>query len=205
VNADATHELIRRYDAAVHDSQKLDALLNKANTCADVFADSAYRSAEAEARLKARGFRSRIHVRATHNYPLSQRQEQANRKKSQVRVRTEHVFGAQETSAGSRLVRTIGIVRARAKIGSQNVQCPPPRDAGTDDNSMRVKSACAACSGAPGRYRELHRRSDHLPIARQTARPDYHATKTLLFEAPYINCGALEWWKGRPSNFTKTE
>ena len=31
------------------------------------------------------------------------------------------MFGAQETSAGSRLVRTIGIVRARAKIGLQNL------------------------------------------------------------------------------------
>src|SRR5450432_1406210 len=124
VNVDATHKLIRRYDvseAAVHDSQKLEALLNKANTSADVFADSAYRSAETEARLKARGFRSRIHVRATRNHPLSPRQEEANRKKSQVRVRVEHVFGAQETSAGSRLVRTIGIVRARAKIGLQNL------------------------------------------------------------------------------------
>jgi hypothetical protein len=122
--SDAMHKLIRRYDvsdAAVHDSQKLDALLNKANRSADVFADSAYRSAEAEARLKARGFRSRIHVRATRNHPLSQRQEEANRKKSKIRVRIEHVFGAQETSAGSRLVRTIGIVRARAKIGLQNL------------------------------------------------------------------------------------
>ena len=124
VNADAKHKLIRRYevtDAAVHDSQPLDALLDKGNTSVDVFADSAYRSAETEARLKARGFRSRIHVRATRNHPLSQRQEEANRKKSKVRVRIEHVFGAQETSAGSRLVRTIGIVRARAKIGLQNL------------------------------------------------------------------------------------
>jgi transposase, IS5 family len=124
VNADVAHKLIRRYevsDAAVHDSQKLEGLLNKANTSADVFADSAYRSAETEAGLKARGFRSRIHVRATRNHPLSQRQVEANRKKSQVRVRVEHVFGAQETSAGSRLVRTIGIVRARVKIGLQNL------------------------------------------------------------------------------------
>ena len=124
VNADVAHKLIRRYDvsdAAVHDSQKLDGLLNKTNTSAEVFADSAYRSAETEARLKARGFRSRIHVRATRNHPLSQRQVEANRKKSQVRVRVEHVFGAQETSAGSRLVRTIGIVRARVKIGLQNL------------------------------------------------------------------------------------
>ena len=59
VNADAKHKLIRRYDvsdAAVHDSQKLDGLVTKANTSADVFADSAYRSAKTEAGLQARGF-----------------------------------------------------------------------------------------------------------------------------------------------------
>ena len=59
VNADAKHKLIRRYevtDAAVHDSQALDALLTKGNTSSDVFADSAYRSAETEAKLKAPAF-----------------------------------------------------------------------------------------------------------------------------------------------------
>ena len=123
VNADAKHKLIRRYavsDAAVHDSQKLDRLLSKANTSADVFADSAYRSAETETKLKARGFKSRIHVRATRSHPLSNAKQEANRKKSQVRARIEHVFGAQQTSPGGRIVRTIGIVRARAKIGLQN-------------------------------------------------------------------------------------
>jgi IS5 family transposase len=124
VNADAKHKLIRRYevsDAAVHDSQKLDGLLNKGNTSRDVFADSAYRSAEIEATLKARGFKSRIHVRAARSHPLSKTEEEANRKKSRVRVRVEHVFGAQQTSPGGRIVRTIGIVRARAKIGLQNL------------------------------------------------------------------------------------
>src|SRR5258705_839043 len=62
VNADAGHKLIRTYDvtdASVHDSQTLDGLLNKANTSADVYADSAYRSAEIEGKLAAHGFRSR--------------------------------------------------------------------------------------------------------------------------------------------------
>jgi transposase, IS5 family len=62
VNADAEHKLIRRYevtDASVQDSRKFDGLLNKANTSADVYADSAYRSAEIEAKLKARGLRNR--------------------------------------------------------------------------------------------------------------------------------------------------
>ncbi len=124
VNADAKHKLIRRYevsDAAVHDSKKLDGLLNKGNTSRDVFADSAYRSAETEATLKAQGFKSRIHVRAARSHPLSKTEEEANRKKSRVRVRVEHVFGAQQTSPGGRIVRTIGIVRARAKIGLQNL------------------------------------------------------------------------------------
>ena len=124
VNADAKHKLIRRYDvsdASVHDSQKLDGLLNKANTSEEVYADSAYRSAETEAKLKARGFRSRIHRRGSRNHPLSQAQEAANRRKSKVRARVEHIFGAQENAPGGRLVRTIGSVRAKAKIGLQNL------------------------------------------------------------------------------------
>jgi transposase, IS5 family len=124
VNADAKHKLIRHYvvtDAAVHDSQKLEALLSRGNTSNDVFGDSAYRSAEIEAKLKAGGLRSRIHRRARRNHPLSQAQERANRNKSKIRARIEHVFGAQQSAPGGRIVRTIGIVRARAKIGLQNL------------------------------------------------------------------------------------
>ena len=108
-------------DAAEHDSRQLDGLLRRGNTSRDVFGDSAYRSTAAEARLTAQGFRSRIHLRATRGHPLSKARAAANRYvKSRIRARIEHVFGAQETAPGSRLVRTIGIVRARAKIGLQN-------------------------------------------------------------------------------------
>jgi len=123
VNADKTHKLIRDYevtDAAVHDSRVLETLLDKANTNKDVFADSAYRSAEAEEKLAARGFCSRICVRGTRGRPLSKARAAANRAKSRIRARIEHVFGTQETAPGGRLVRTIGIIRARAKIGLQN-------------------------------------------------------------------------------------
>jgi hypothetical protein len=44
-----------------------------------------------------------------------------NRQKRKIRARVEHVFGAQQTSPGGRLVRTIGIMRAKAKIGLQNL------------------------------------------------------------------------------------
>jgi IS5 family transposase len=86
-----------------------------------VYADSAYRSAATEAKLSLRGLRSRIHLRANRNHPLSQAQENANRQKSRVRARIEHVFGAQQNSPGGRIVRTIGIARAKAKIGLQNL------------------------------------------------------------------------------------
>ena len=52
---------------------------------------------------------------------MSQAQQEANRRKSKVRARIEHIFGAQENTPGGRIVRTIGMVRARAKIGLQNL------------------------------------------------------------------------------------
>ena len=125
MNADAKHKLIRRYevtDAAVHDSQQLDGLLNKGNTSADVFADSAYRSAEIEAKLKARGLQKPYpSTRPARPSAVFMRKSERTATKSRIRARIEHVFGAQQTSPGGRIVRTIGIVRARAKIGLQNL------------------------------------------------------------------------------------
>ena len=121
MNADAKHKLIRHYvvtDAAVHGSQELAGLLDTGNTCNDVFADSAYRSAEIEAKLRASGYKSRIHRRGRRNHPLSLAQERANHAKSRIRARIEHVFGAQQNAPGGPIVR---IVRARVKIGLQNL------------------------------------------------------------------------------------
>jgi IS5 family transposase len=62
VGIDRKHKIIRRYaetDASVHDSQKLDEVLDKSNTSNEVWADSAYRSVETEARLKEKGYKSR--------------------------------------------------------------------------------------------------------------------------------------------------
>jgi IS5 family transposase len=89
--------------------------------CNDVFADSAYRSTEIEAQLRASGYRSRIHGRGRRNHPLCSAQQRANHAKSRIRARIEHVFGAQQSAPGGRIVRTIGMVRARAKIGLQNL------------------------------------------------------------------------------------
>src|SRR5262249_42797119 len=50
-----------------------------------------------------------------------QSQKSANTTLSKVRARVEHVFGQQQNSMGGKIVRTIGIVRARFKIGMMNL------------------------------------------------------------------------------------
>ena len=124
VNVDQKHKLIRRYhvtDAAVHDSQAVDRLLTRGNTGSGVWADAAYRSAEIEATLKARKLTSHIHRKGKRGKPLTQQAQKSNRTKSTVRVRVEHIFGAQANDMGGTLVRTIGLVRAKAKIVMKNL------------------------------------------------------------------------------------
>ncbi len=123
-NVDRKHKLIRCYtvtDASVHDSQELDNILDPGNDCQDTWADSAYRSEEQEARLKEKGCTSHIHERAYRNKPLTPEQEAANKERSGVRVRVEHVFGHIENAMNGCYVRTIGIARAKAKIGMENI------------------------------------------------------------------------------------
>ena len=124
VGIDKANKLIRTWDvtdASVHDSQKLDDLLDAANTGRDVWADSAYRSEAAEARLAEKGYRSRIHFRAWRDNPLEETQKNANRARSEVRARVEHIFGDMTTAMGGTIVRTIGLARARFKIGMMNL------------------------------------------------------------------------------------
>ena len=124
IGVDRRHKFVRRYvvsDASVHDSQKFEDVLDASNTASDVWADSAYRSAEIEEKLAECGLKSRIHRRACRNRKLSEAQKAANTTRSKVRARVEHVFGDQKNGMGAELVRTIGIVRARCKIGMTNL------------------------------------------------------------------------------------
>jgi transposase, IS5 family len=127
INADQQHKLIQSYavtPASVHDSQVFDELLDQ-NEASDgnkraVYADSAYRSQDQEQRLADARIDSQICEKGTRGKPLSEEQKQANRTKSKVRARVEHVFGAQ-AAMGGHLVRTIGLQRAKVKIGLMNL------------------------------------------------------------------------------------
>jgi hypothetical protein len=52
---------------------------------------------------------------------LDERQKAANKTRSSVRAPVERVFGHQTNAMGGKFVRTIGMVRARMKIGMQNL------------------------------------------------------------------------------------
>jgi len=124
VNVDQQHKLIRRYTvthAAVHDSQVLEAVLQPESAGRKVWADSAYRSQETEALLKTQHLRSHIQEKGCRNKPLTSQQKDRNRRRARTRARVEHVFGHQVTAMGGKLIRTIGVVRARAKIGLKNL------------------------------------------------------------------------------------
>jgi hypothetical protein len=54
--------------------------------------------------------------------PLRKLNEYTNKnEKSRTRARVEHLFGFVENSMHGSIVRTIGIARARAKIGMMNL------------------------------------------------------------------------------------
>ena len=69
-----------------------------------------------EAKLRGMKLRSHIHRKGKRGKPLTEQAKSSNRTKSTVRARVEHVFGAQTNDMGGTLVRTIGLVRAKAKI-----------------------------------------------------------------------------------------
>ncbi|MEW8481616.1 MAG: transposase [Candidatus Thiodiazotropha endolucinida] len=92
-------------------------LLDEKNSSGDVWADSAYRDQAREETLPAANYRSHIHRKGTRKWPLNEREQAANRKRSRVRARVEHVFAQQ----ANRLIRTIGKSRAEVNIGMMNL------------------------------------------------------------------------------------
>ena len=123
VAIDRRHGLIRGWmgtHAAAHDGARLAEVLDGDNTASDVWADTAYRSAKNEAMLQARGLVSRIHRKKPPGRPMPRRTRRANAAKSAVRSAVEHVF-AHQKGPMALVVRTIGLARARVKIGLVNL------------------------------------------------------------------------------------
>ena len=74
LGVDRHHGLIRTWvvtDAARHDGAQLPALISKANTASDVWADTAYRSRANERHLANNGLRSQIHRKKPKGKPMA--------------------------------------------------------------------------------------------------------------------------------------
>lgn len=124
VNADVIHKLIRCYEitaASTGDVKMLESLLPKWKDEKKIWADSAYYSGVMEEFLKRNGFISRIMRRYESHQPLGSAQERENRRRAKIRKRVEHIFGFMENSMGGKFIRTIGLLRAKAKIGLMNL------------------------------------------------------------------------------------
>lgn len=124
VNVDAGRKPIRKYQvtgASVHDSRVIEPLLDPDNQNREVYADPAYRSEAIERRLRERGYRSRIHHKAARGRPLTERQQAANRRRSRVRARVEHVFGNGPAALGGSILRGVGLIRSAMRIGVRNL------------------------------------------------------------------------------------
>ena len=124
IDVDVKHKLIRDYEvtaASVHDSQVFEGLLDEDNSSRDVWADSAYRSEEKLKELKERNYREHLQRKGCRHKKLTDREVQGNRTRSRIRSRVEHVFGVQAKRAGNLIVRVIGLVRVKAKVGLRNL------------------------------------------------------------------------------------
>lgn len=120
---DRRHGFIRGWNvtsAAAHDGAQLRNVLTRGNTGSTVWADTAYRSKTNEAWLETNGFVSDIHHKKPKGRPMSEATSRANGRRSKIRAFVEHIFAQQKSRMGL-FVRTIGMARARTKIGMANL------------------------------------------------------------------------------------
>jgi transposase, IS5 family len=124
VSIDRGFGFIRKWaasDAAAYAGARLrNGLLDKSNTASNVWADTAYRRAANEAFMKKNGFVSRVHRKKPKGRPMPNAVRRANAAKSKIRSRVEHVFAKQKERMRL-FIRTIGIARAKVKIGMANL------------------------------------------------------------------------------------
>lgn len=122
VKADRKTKLVCGYkvtDASVHDSQTFEDLLEKDDQ--ELYADSAYRSAEIEELLYSKKIKSQINEKGYRNNPLTEKQKASNREKSRVRARVEHIFAFIENTMNGSYLRYIGLKRTEAAVGMMNL------------------------------------------------------------------------------------
>lgn len=122
VKADKKTKLIEKYhttDASVHDSNVIKPLIEESDQGQDLYLDAGYEAKETI--IMECGMNPVICEKGHRNNPLTEEQKQNNRTKSKTRCRVEHIFGFIEGAMNGSLVRSIGIVRAKASNALTNL------------------------------------------------------------------------------------
>lgn len=122
VNVDLESKLVVRAevtDAAVHDSQALDAVTRAGD--AETWLDAGYTGPACAEVLESKGIAAQVCEKGVRNKPLTRAQKRSNRRKSRRRSRVEHVFGFMTVSMNAMYNRYVGIVRNRASIIMTNL------------------------------------------------------------------------------------
>ena len=123
IGTDRRFRFIRTWtvtDAARYDGRELGGLLDKSNTASPVWADTAYRSRKNEKKIASAGLVSKVHFRKPPGKPMPEAKKRANSARSRPRSGVEHVFADQKHHMRL-FIRTIGIARAKTKIGMANI------------------------------------------------------------------------------------
>jgi IS5 family transposase len=122
IKADKGTKLITDYmvtDASVHDSQELETLISDSDGGQKLYADAAFIGQEDS--IERCGMINEVHEKGNRYHKLTETQKASNKEKSRSRARVEHVFGFMTNSMKAMYIKTIGYVRATAKIGMANL------------------------------------------------------------------------------------
>ena len=113
------NKIILSYDttsAEVHDSKGFEGLLDEKDEGKDLYLDAGYVGQEEI--VKQHKMNPIICEKGYRNRPLTKEQKSDNRKKSKTRCLVEHVFGFEEQTMRGLVVRTVGLIRAKANVHS---------------------------------------------------------------------------------------
>jgi IS5 family transposase len=123
IGIDRAHGLIRTWavtHAAAHDGGQLAGLLDAENTASGVWADTAYRSAANLAALAKRAMVPHLQRPKPRGKPMPPHVRRGNATRGKVRAAVEHVFACQKQRLRL-VVRTVGIARAKTRLGLANL------------------------------------------------------------------------------------
>jgi transposase, IS5 family len=124
IKADNKSKLIDEFEvtpANISDNQILEELLDETDCGQPIWADTAYYSEGIKKILKRKKIGCRINKRGARYVSLSPKQREANRIKSRIRVRVEHIFASMRNRVNGLRVRCIGLSRSTADITLQNL------------------------------------------------------------------------------------